>query len=68
MPGRSKVKNQKKRGWVWGMRLTNLVPLKKNSLLRSLMDSRWIILVIWERKIKRWQMKAVERRRNGNCN
>jgi len=52
--------NQTKRGWVSGMRLTNLAPLKKNSL-RSLMDARWIILVIWEKKVKRWQMKAVER-------
>ena len=25
------------------------------------MDARWIILVIWEKKVKRWQMKAVER-------
>jgi len=25
------------------------------------MDARWIILVIWEKKIKRWQMKALER-------
>lgn len=24
------------------------------------MDTRWIILVIWEKKIKRWQMKAVQ--------
>jgi len=24
------------------------------------MEARWIILVIWEKKIKRWKMKAVE--------
>lgn len=28
MPGRSKVMTQTERGWVWGMRLTNLAPLK----------------------------------------
>jgi hypothetical protein len=44
-----------------GHEANKLSSIKKNSLLRSLMDARWIILVIWEKKVKRWQMKAVDR-------
>jgi len=33
MPGRSKVMTQTKRGWVWGMRTTNLAPFKKKKLI-----------------------------------
>ena len=51
----------KKKVGIWGMRLIKLAPLKKTSLLRSLMDARQLTLVIWEQKFKRWQMKAVER-------
>ena len=50
-----------KKGLGLGHKANKLAPLKKTSLLRSLMVARWIILVICEKKIERWNMKAVER-------
>jgi hypothetical protein len=50
-----------KKGLGLGHEANTISSIKTSSLLRGLMDARWIILVIFENKFTRWHMKAAER-------